>query len=134
MFGIGRDKTPSLDGYTIQFFKKAWGIVGEDVVAAILSYFQTNYMLPAFNSTCIALVPKSSCHNSIKDYRPISCCSVIYKCITKIIANRLKQFLPVIISGNQSAFIGGRSIADNVLLVHELVKGYGRRSLSLGVP
>ena len=65
----------------------------------------------------------------MKDFRPISCCFVIYKCITKILANRLKNFLPNIIGLNQSAFIARRSITDNVLMVQELVKGYGRSTL-----
>ena len=88
-------------------------------------------MLAAFNSTIISLVPKRQSPSNIKDFRPISCCSVIYKCITKIIVNRLKQYMPKLISNNQSAFVVGRSIADNVLLVQELVRGYTRKTLSL---
>ena len=49
------------------------------------------------------------------DYRPISCCNTIYKCISKIIAARIKGCLPDIISPAQTAFVQGRSIADNIL-------------------
>ena len=66
----------------------------------------------------------------MKDFRPISCCSIVYKCITKIMANRLKKYLPFIIERNQSAFIGKRSIIDNILMAQELVRGYGRTTLS----
>ena len=90
MFGIGDDKAPGPDGFTAHFFKKAWHIVREDVIYAILNYFHTNKLLPAFNSTSVTLVPKVQNPNSIKEYRPISCCSVVYKCITKILANKLK--------------------------------------------
>ena len=58
MFGIGDDKAPGPDGFTTHFFKKAWYIVGEDVINAILSYFHTSKLLPAFNSTSVTLVPK----------------------------------------------------------------------------
>ena len=112
------------------FFKVAWSIVGEDVVAAVLHFFQTGYLLSAFNSTIITLVPKKQNPNSIRDFRPISCCSVIYKYITMIIANRLNQYMPKLISNNQSAFIAGRSIIDNVLLAQELVRGYACNTLS----
>lgn len=64
------------------------------------------------------------------DFRPISCCNVIYKCVTKIIANRLKKVLPSLISTNQSAFVEGRKIVDNILLAQELVRNYHRRGLS----
>ena len=93
-------------------------------------FFLTKDILPAFNSTIIALVPKCKAPRSIRDYRPISCCSVVYKCITKILANRLKKYLPDVIGGNQSAFVRGRSITDNILMAQELVRGYGRSSLT----
>ena len=123
MFSINGEKALGPDGYTSHFFKVAWRIVGEDVTDAILSFFQRNELHPAFNSTIVTLVPKCQNPNSIRDFRPISCCSVIYKCITKIMANRMKQFSPALINGNQSAFIPGRSITDNILMAQELVKG-----------
>jgi hypothetical protein len=49
---------------------------------------------------------------------------VIYKCITKILANRLQLYLGSLVSSNQSTFIKGRSISENILLAHELVRNY----------
>ena len=94
------------------------------------NFFQTGILFSAFNATSITLVPKDLNPNSMRDFRPISCCSMIYKCITKIIANRLKLYMPKLVSNNQSAFITGRSISDNVLLAQELVRGYARSTLS----
>lgn len=82
------------------------------------------------NSTILALVPKKTDSMEMKDYRPIACCNVIYKVVSKIIANRLKKLLPNIISENQSAFIKGRLLMDNVLLASELVKDYHKESVS----
>ncbi|GKB74189.1 hypothetical protein Tco_0935601 [Tanacetum coccineum] len=62
--------------------------------------------------------------SKINDYRPISCCNVIYKCISKIITNRIKNGLDDVVSVNQSAFIPGRSISDNILLTQELMHNY----------
>ncbi|CAA7034130.1 unnamed protein product [Microthlaspi erraticum] len=66
----------------------------------------------------------------MKDYRPISCCNVLYKVISKIIANRLKKILPDLISLNQSAFIKDRLLVENLLLATELVKDYHKHSIS----
>ena len=89
------------------------------------------FIFPAFNSTTVALVPKCKNPSSMKEFRPISCCSMIYKCITKILANRLQKYLHDIIGKNQSAFTTGMSISVNILMAQELVKRYGRSTLSL---
>ncbi|KAL8100644.1 hypothetical protein AgCh_032776 [Apium graveolens] len=52
----------------------------------------------------------------------------MYKCISKIIASRLKRVLPGIVNNAQSAFIPGRSISDNILLAQELFRGYDRET------
>lgn len=76
------------------------------------------------NHTFIALIPKVTTPSKVPDYRPISCCNVLYKCISKIIADRIKGGLADIVSINQSAFIPGRKISDNVLLTQEIMHNY----------
>lgn len=48
-------------------------------------------------------------------------CNFAYKIISKILANRLKQWLPDLIAEEQNAFVGGRQIQDNILVVHEVL-------------
>ena len=67
----------------------------------------------------------------MQDFRPISLCTTVYKCISKILAARLKSIMPSIIDKCQTAFIPGRQISDNILLAQELFRGYGRSS---GIP
>lgn len=66
----------------------------------------------------------------MKDYRPISCCNVLYKVISKILANRLKGTLPHCISYNQSAFVKDRLLVENLLLATEIVKDYHKEDVS----
>lgn len=78
----------------------------------------------------ITLLPKCPNASRVREYCPIACCTVLYKIISKILSNRMKQVLHTVISDTQSAFIPGRMIFDNVILSHELVKGYTKKNIS----
>lgn len=102
--------------------------MGKEVTLAIRSFFDTGKLLSEVNSTIIALIPKIPNPMKIGDYRPISCCNTIYKCIAKIIANRVKIVLPNLVDPVQLAFVQGRRILDNIFLSQEIMSGYHRNS------
>jgi hypothetical protein len=77
-------------------------------------------MSQGWNETNIALTPKVQKPEKVKDLYPISLCSVIYKLTPKVLANRLKQVLPDIISPSQSAFVPDQLISDNILVAYEM--------------
>nr|GEW40904.1 RNA-directed DNA polymerase, eukaryota, reverse transcriptase zinc-binding domain protein [Tanacetum cinerariifolium] len=84
-------------------------------------------LLGEVNATLISLVPKIQNPDKVSDFRPIACCNVIYKCISKIITNRLKGVLGKLVHESQSALIDGRQTTDNILLAQELFKGYNKK-------
>ncbi|GKE04119.1 hypothetical protein Tco_1396137, partial [Tanacetum coccineum] len=124
MFSIDNDKAPGPDGYTSVFFKESWDVVGMDVCKAVRDFFSNGKLLQEINHTILSFLPKISTPTRVNDYRLISCCNVIYKCISKIITNRIKDGLDDIVSDNQSAFVPGRYISDNILLTQELMHNY----------
>ncbi|GKA05978.1 RNA-directed DNA polymerase, eukaryota, reverse transcriptase zinc-binding domain protein [Tanacetum coccineum] len=86
-------------------------------------------MIPGeINATLIALVPKIDNPYKVSNFRPIACCNVLYKCISKILTSRIKDGLGKVVCLNHSAFILGRHIQDNILISHEILKGYNRKN------
>ena len=78
--------------------------------------------LEMLNSAYITLLPKKEEATTIRDFRPISLVHSFAKLITKILANRLAGRLDAMVSPNQSAFIKGRFIQDNFMLVQQTAR------------
>lgn len=123
------EKTPGPDGYTKEFLVASWEVVGRYFVVAVQSYFQFGFMPHGVNATVLSLIPKKVNARTMRDYRPIACCNRLYKVISKTITHRLKTLLPDLIQPNQSAFIQGRLLLENVLLATEIVKDYQKDSI-----
>ncbi|XP_074305552.1 uncharacterized protein LOC141640770 [Silene latifolia] len=130
IFSIPGNKSPSPDGFNYQFFKDAWGVIGGDVVVAVQDFFITGKLLKQINNTTLTLIPKVDMPKSVNQFRPIAHCNTIYKCIAKILCNRLGEILPDIISPTQSAFIKDRDIVENILICQDLNKLYNRKHCS----
>jgi len=95
---MGSTKAPRPDGMNALFYQNFWHVVGDNVVLAVLDFLNNGNMLPKINHTNIVLIPKVKNPMKMSDFRPISLCNVIYKIISKVLANGLKQVLPQIIS------------------------------------
>lgn len=78
-------------------------------------------MVRQANHSFLVLIPKKKVTSSLTDFRPIACCSVFYKIIAKLLAERLKKVLPSLVASNQGAFVSDRSISDCSLLAAEFL-------------
>jgi len=95
----------------------------------VVKDFYTHAYLPTdFNQTFISLIPKKTNPVAPQDYRPISLCNVIYKIITKSLANRIKNHLPNYVCHSQSAFIANRHISSNIIITQKIIHSFNLTS------
>ncbi|KAF7113154.1 hypothetical protein RHSIM_RhsimUnG0155100 [Rhododendron simsii] len=120
VFELGSLEAPGLDGFPGLFYQKYWDHVKGSVGEMVKDFFEGKANLDKLNRTNLILIPKIPNPEAISQFRPISLCNFAYKIISKILANRLKLLLPTLISQQQSAFIQGRQIHDNIIVAHEV--------------
>nr|GFB92206.1 RNA-directed DNA polymerase, eukaryota [Tanacetum cinerariifolium] len=89
----GENKSPGPDGYTFEFFRRYWNLIGSDFSSAVECFFENGSFLRGCNSSFIALIPKVVDAKFVTDFRPISLIGSVYKVVTKILANRLSMVI-----------------------------------------
>jgi hypothetical protein len=95
-------KSPSLNGWTVEFYIGFYEFLEEELLRVIEESRRVGKVLGAKNATFIALIPKKNDPITFEDVRPISLCNLIYKPVSKIIANRMKQFVQICYSIGRS--------------------------------
>ncbi|KAL9227921.1 hypothetical protein vseg_003556 [Gypsophila vaccaria] len=100
------------------------------MIAAVKDFFVHKRLLTQVNATNLTLIPKHDAPKTVMHFRPIACCNVVYKVISKLLCTRLALVLPHIIDKNQGAYIQGRNIQDNILICQDLVRLYERPNSS----
>ncbi|XP_060964786.1 uncharacterized protein LOC133033733 [Cannabis sativa] len=103
------------------FFPHHWDIVGADVISLVKEFFGSEEMRCGLNDTNLVLIPKKKNFVVMGHLRPISFCNVLYKIISKVLANRMRDLIDCIISDTQSSFILNHLISDNVMVAFEVM-------------
>lgn len=114
-------KAPGVDGFHVIFYQSQWQVVGPSVCKVVKEVFGGTPIPKELNGTLLVLIPKTNNPTSLKMFRPISLSSVVYKTITKIVTNKLKEVLPRLIGPNQTSFIPGRHITENIVIAQEVI-------------
>uniref|UniRef100_A0A803QSS3 Reverse transcriptase n=1 Tax=Cannabis sativa TaxID=3483 RepID=A0A803QSS3_CANSA len=121
LFQMHPNKSPGPDGMSPGFYQKYWDIVSYDVIQLVRDFFLRGDFPNHLPNTNIVLVPKKKQPTSMAEIRPISLCNVLYKVVSKVLANIIKAVLHQVISETQSAFIPNRLITDNIMVAFEIM-------------
>ncbi|GJZ24249.1 RNA-directed DNA polymerase, eukaryota [Tanacetum coccineum] len=129
VWGCGVDKSPGPDGFTFEFFRKFWTVIGPDFCIAVKWFFEHGGFAIGCNSSFVTLIPKVLDPKTVSDFRPISLIGSLYKVVTKILATRLSLVISDLISDVQTAFLPNRQILDGPFIINKVLScSFGFRS------
>ena len=116
------DKSPGLDGFTVEFFKFFWIDLGNFILRSLNFGYNNGTLSVTQKQGIITCLPKQDKNRVfLKNWRPISLLNVIYKLASSVIANRIKTQLSNVIHEDQKGFIAGRYIGENVRLIYDVL-------------
>jgi Reverse transcriptase (RNA-dependent DNA polymerase) len=127
---IELDRAPRPDGITARLLKEQWDIFGPTIVGTIQEAFRSGEVPEQWMHSHIVLIPKTEHPSQPTHFRPLSVCSIYYRLLMKVIANRVKPTLDALVLTTQMAFLKGRSIQDSVLLVGEVMQSFQDQNIT----
>lgn len=127
VFNLGALKAPGPDGLNGMFYQSHWETIKTEICEVVRKFFTEGSLPKNVNETVMALIPKIPLPEDITQLRPISCCNFLYKIISKVVVTRLKKYMGELVLPQQSAFVGGRMIQDNLVIAQEVFHSLRRR-------
>lgn len=124
VFSMNPNSALGSDGFGRKFYQSCWDIIKEDVLKVVRHFYCGNIMPKYFSHACLFLLPKIDHPNKFSEFIPISWSNFSNKIISKILCFRLAGILPQFISENQSGFVKGRSISENIMFAQEITAHY----------
>ncbi|MCO5581256.1 hypothetical protein L7F22_035134 [Adiantum nelumboides] len=120
--GLDGASCPGDDGLTRQFFMQYWDLISQPLQEGLQEIFDTGIMLQHMSSGIISLIPKGGDASTLRQWRPITPMSSVYKILARMITSRLRPFLPELMHLSQTDFVQDRSILNNVVTFYEAVE------------
>jgi hypothetical protein len=115
------NKSPGLDGLTVEFYQSFWHIIGNVVVSSLNYGYEIGQLSFSQKQAVFSLLYKKGDTENLENWRPISLLNIDYKIVAKILAKRLQTVLPKIISQDQQGYIKNRNISFNIRQIEDII-------------
>lgn len=129
MTSFQKDKSLGPDAWTVEFFIGFFDLLGDELLRVVEETRLIRKVLGYFNTTFLAIIPKSDKATPFRDSHPISLCNSVYKIFSKVIIVRLKKVVSKVISAEQFGFLEGRYIHEAIGSAQEVLHSIWQRQL-----
>ena len=117
------DKSPGEDGFSAEFYSTFFDLIGEDLVNCLNAGYEKGKLTISQRRGIITLIPKpDSDLNHLHNWRPITLLNIDYKIASKAIARRMDSILQGLIHPDQTGFVKGRYIGENIRLISDIME------------
>ncbi|CAM2096462.1 unnamed protein product [Caretta caretta] len=123
------NKSPGMDGLTMEFYRVFWDVLGPDLVTVWAEALQSGVLPLSCRRAVLALLPKKGDLRDLRNWRPVLLLSTDYKIVAKAISLRLRSVLGDMIHPDQTYTFPDCSIFDNLFMVRDLLELGCRDSL-----
>ena len=125
------NKTPGTDGFPADFYKIFWIKLKIIIFRAIQEYFIQGKMSVTPRTGILTCLPKGNKPREyLKNWRPLTMLSVIYKLISSSLASRIKPILKDLIPPTQTGFVDGRFIGDSTRLIYDIIEVTNNKNMT----
>lgn len=119
---LHNNKTPGSDGFTIEFYRCFWEMLGQFMVDSFNYAYEHGHLSISQRLGIISLIPKKNKNlEHLKNWRPVSLLNNDYKIATKAIASRMEKVLPKIIHASQTGYVKGRYIGESIRTISDIM-------------
>jgi hypothetical protein len=115
------NKSQGTNGFLAEFYQVFWYVIKGNLMTLFHEFHQASLPLFSLNFDTIILLPTCAEALKIQQYRPICLLNVSFKIFTKVLTNRLTSVAHKVIQPTQTAFLPGRNIMEEVVILHETI-------------
>ena len=127
---IKKNKSPGLDGLTIEFYEKFWSLLGPIIVNVYNNSYDNEILPKSLRTSVMNLIFKKGSRDNIANYRPISITNIDYKILAFALSFRLQNVITSLVDTDQSAYIKGRYMGNNIRLVSDVIELFSKQNRS----
>ena len=118
------NKSPGEDGFTAEFYKHLFDLVGTDLINSLNQAFEVGELSISQQRGIITLIPKEDSDLlDLQNWRPITLLNIDYKIASKTLAKRIENVLPKLVHSDQTGFMKDRYIGENIRLIYRRSNG-----------